>query len=323
MSFAGRVSRVDRSAAAVLTADGEVMTRLPRGMHLATGDFVTLEPEGDGWVVSAVAPRRTAITRADSDDGRGPQVLAANVDLVFVICGLDRPLRPGRIERSVVLAWESGAEPVLVLSKADLVEDMDAAAAEAAASCPGAEVHLTSAFTGLGLDDLAARLEGQRTATLLGESGAGKSTLVNALAGEEVLATGAVRFGDAKGRHTTTARQLIVLPGGGVLIDTPGLRQLGLWSGEEGLSAAFADVEALAGDCRFRDCAHQGEPGCAVAEAVAAGRLPERRLASYIKLRRELDHREGRRTEHERRAGERQASKMYRDIQRAKGRPRD
>ncbi|MGH8975601.1 MAG: ribosome small subunit-dependent GTPase A [Acidimicrobiia bacterium] len=315
-----RVARVDRSLAVVLTGAGEVAARVPRGLHVVTGDEVTLAPEGDAWVVSAVAPRRSAITRADSDGARAPQVLAANVDFVFVVCGLDRPLRPGRIERAVVLAWECGAEPVLVLTKADLAADPEGAAAEAAGACPGSAVHVTSASTGLGLDGLAARLGGHRTAALMGESGAGKSTLINALVGDEVLATGAVRAGDAKGRHTTTARHLILLPGGGALIDTPGLRQLGLWSGEDGLAAAFADVESLAAQCRFRDCAHTGEPACAVAEAVTDGRLPARRLAGYVKLRRELDLQEGRVAEHERRAAGRRGSLMVRDALRAKGR---
>ncbi|MGH8992910.1 MAG: ribosome small subunit-dependent GTPase A [Acidimicrobiia bacterium] len=315
-----RVARVDRHLAVVLTGAGEVVARVPKGLHVVTGDLVTVAPEDEGWVVSEVAPRASAITRADPDGARAPQVLAANVDLVFVVCGLDRPLRPGRIERSVVLAWESGAEPVLVLTKADLAPDPATAADEAAAACPGAPVHLTSAHTGLGLDELLARLEGGRTAALMGESGAGKSSLVNALTGEEILPTGAVRTGDAKGRHTTTTRHLVVLPGGGAIIDTPGLRQLGLWSGEEGLAAAFADVESLAAGCRFRDCAHEGEPGCAVAEAVENGNLPARRLAGYVKLRRELDHLEGVKAEHERRADGKRGSKMAREALRAKGR---
>ena len=154
----------------------------------------------------------------------------------------------------------------------------------------------------------------------MGESGAGESTLVNALAGEEVVATGAVRAGDSKGRHTTTGRHLIVLPGGGAIIDTPGLRQLGLWSGEEGLAAAFADVESLASGCRFRDCAHESEPGCAVVEAVADGRLAARRLEGYGKLRRELDQLEGRKAEHERRAEGKRGAKIVKEALRAKGR---
>ncbi|MGH9039499.1 MAG: ribosome small subunit-dependent GTPase A [Acidimicrobiia bacterium] len=319
MSFY-RVARVDRSLAVVLSDAGEVAARVPKGVHVVTGDEVAYGPEGDGWVITEVAPRRSAITRADADGARAPQVLAANVDLVFVVCGLDRPLRPGRIERSVVLAWECGAEPVLVLTKADLAADPEAAADEAAAAAPGAAVQLTSVRTGLGLEAVLAHLEGGRTAALLGESGAGKSSLVNALAGEELIATGAVRTGDSKGRHTTTARHLIVLPGGGAIIDTPGLRQMGLWSGEEGLAAAFADVESLASGCRFRDCAHESEPGCAVVEAVADGRLPARRLAGYVKLRRELDHLEGRKAEHERRAEGKRGARMVREALRTKGR---
>jgi ribosome biogenesis GTPase len=303
----GRVARVDRGACLVFTAAGS--ERSPGAPGLVTGDWVALS----GDVIAAVAPRRSAVTRADPS-GAGEQVLAANVDAVFVVHGLDRPLRPGRLERGFVLAWETGAEPVLVLTKSDLVADPDAAAAEATALAPGVPVHVTSAPNGLGLDGLLDTLDGRRTAALLGESGAGKSTLVNALAGAEVLPTAAVRAGDAKGRHTTTARHLVPLPEGGVLVDTPGLRQLGLWSGEAGLSATFADVEELAAACRFSDCAHGGEPGCAVAEALADGRLSPRRLAGYDKLQKELEHAEGRRAEHERRAEDRRFGRMYKQI---------
>jgi ribosome biogenesis GTPase len=321
-AVAGRVARVDRGACLVLTAAGT--ERSPGAPGLVTGDWVALS----GDAVAAVAPRRSAVTRADPS-GAGEQVLAANVDAVFIVHGLDRPLRPGRLERGFVLAWETGADPVLVLAKADLVADPEAAAAEATALAPGVPVHLTSAFTGLGLDGLLVELDGSnfgdtpgpghhgdtpgpgRTAALLGESGAGKSTLVNALVGAEVMPTAAVRAGDAKGRHTTTARHLVPLPGGGVLVDTPGLRQLGLWSGEAGLSATFADVEELAAACRFSDCAHGGEPGCAVAEALADGRLLPRRLAGYDKLQKELEHAEGRRAEHEKRAEDRRFGRMY------------
>jgi ribosome biogenesis GTPase / thiamine phosphate phosphatase len=315
-AVAGRVARVDRGACLVFTAAGS--ERSPGVPGLVTGDWVALS----GDVIAAVAPRRSAVTRADPS-GAGEQVLAANVDSVFIVHGLDRPLRPGRLERGFVLAWETGADPVLVLAKADLVADPAAAAAEAAALAPGVPVHLTSAFTGLGLDGLLSELDGShhgdtpgpgRTAALLGESGAGKSTLVNALVGAEVMPTAAVRSGDAKGRHTTTARHLVPLPDGGVLVDTPGLRQLGLWSGEAGLSATFADVEELAAACRFSDCAHGGEPGCAVAEALADGRLSPRRLAGYDKLQKELEHAEGRRAEHEKRAEDRRFGRMYKQI---------
>lgn len=307
----GRVARVDRGACMVLTAEGRVRSAGAPG--LVTGDWLALA----GDAVAAVAPRRSAVTRADPS-GAGEQVLAANVDAVFIVHGLDRPLRPGRLERGFVLAWETGADPVLVLAKADLVADPDAAAAEAISLAPGVPVHLTSAFTGLGLDGLLVELDGRRTAALLGESGAGKSTLVNALTGAEVMPTAPVRAKDAKGRHTTTARHLVPLPGGGVLVDTPGLRQLGLWSGEAGLSATFPDVEELAAACRFSDCAHTGEPGCAVAEALADGRLSPRRLAGYDKLQKELEHAEGRRAEHEKRAEDRRFGRMYKQTMQEK-----
>jgi ribosome biogenesis GTPase / thiamine phosphate phosphatase len=305
----GRVARADRGACLVLTADGSVHADVPRGLETppATGDWVALVDD----TVAAVAPRRGAIVRADPSGAGAPQVLAAHVDLVFVVHGLDRPLRPGRIERSLVLAWEAGVEPMVVVTKMDL-GDVGALLDELEAAAPGVAVHLTSATQGTGLDGLAAVLGGHRTAALLGESGAGKSTLVNLLAGGEVMATGAVRRGDAKGRHTTTARHLVPLPSGGVLLDTPGLRQLGLWSGEEGLAATFADIETLAAGCRFRDCAHTGEPGCAVAAAVADGRLSARRLAGFAKLRRELEHQAGVVSEHERREQGRQAQRAYR-----------
>ncbi len=309
-----RVARVDRGAVLVFTATGpcHLATRVP----VSTGDWVTLSALRDRIV--AVAPRRTVITRADPSRADG-QVLAANVEFVWVVAGLDRPVRPGRLERACVLAWETGAEPRLVLTKADLMDDPEAAATTAARLAPGVPVHLTSAVTGQGLDGLAGHLATGRTTVLLGESGAGKSTLVNALTGADLLATDAVRKGDAKGRHTTTARHLVPLPAGGVLIDTPGLRQLGLWSGGSGLVATFADIEELAGGCQFADCAHGPEPGCAVQAAIADERLPARRLAGYEKLRRELEHAEGVRSEHERRADDRRFGKMAKAVMKEKG----
>ena len=318
----GRVVRADRGRAClVLTAGGAAHATVPRrlGDEPVPGDWVALI---DGEVV-AVAPRRGAIARADPSGVGTAQVLAANVDLVFVVHGLDRPLRPGRVERSLVLAWDAGVEPVVVVTKADL-GDPESVLDELAAAAPGVAVHLTSALEGTGLDGVVAMLDGRRTAALLGESGAGKSTLVNRLAGDEVMATAPVRRGrgDAKGRHTTSARHLVPLPGGGMLLDTPGLRQLGLWAGEEGFAVAFADIEALAAGCRFRDCMHTGEPGCAVGAAVSDGRLPARRLAGFAKLQREIEHQAGVVSEHERRQRGRQAQRMYRQVKEAKRRER-
>jgi ribosome biogenesis GTPase len=224
--------------------------------------------------------RRTAVVRAGASRTSQAQVLAANVDTVAVAVSLADSLRLGRIERMLALAWESGATPVVVLTKADRCADP--------ASAPGVEVLVTSAVTGEGLDVLTAVLSG--TVVLLGPSGAGKSTLGNRLLGEALPATGAVRAGDGKGRHTTAWRELLPLPHGGVLLDTPGLRGVGLHDADDGLDQTFAEITELAQDCRFSDCAHTGEPGCAVPAAVEDGHLTRRRLDSYHRLRHENAH---------------------------------
>lgn len=283
----GRVARIDRGAALVVTASGTAHAQSSVEEPLATGDWVAVDP-GDGVVV-ALLPRRSAISRRGSSIDVVEQVLAANVDLVLLVHGLDRQLRLGRIERSLVMAWESGATPVVVLTKADVAEHVDATVGAVEAVAPGVDVVAVSATTGDGVDDVAARLQPNRTAVLLGESGGGKSTLVNRLVGTDVQATAEVRAGDHKGRHTTTARELIILPGGGIVIDTPGLRSVGVWEAEEGMARTYADIEDLGEQCRFRDCRHAGEPGCAVAAAVADGSLAADRLERYADLGRELD----------------------------------
>ena len=219
------------------------------------------------------------------------QVLAANVDLVMVVVAPGRDANPRRVERLLALAWESGAQPVVVLGRADLCPDWgtDVATelAGLAAVAPGVRVLALSCYTGQGVDEIAAMVAPGRTAVLLGSSGVGKSTLVNRLAGRDLLATGEIRD-DGKGRHTTTTRQLVVLAEGGLVIDTPGLRELGLWTGGSGAAAAFDDVAALAAECRFDDCRHQTEPGCAVLAALEDGRLPAERFSAWEKLQREL-----------------------------------
>ena len=251
-------------------------------------------PDGlDTPLIEAVLERSGAVTRHAPGRTSGVQVLAANIDVVFVTAPIAGPPNLRRIERELSLAWESGAVPVVVLTKADLCDDPESARAAVEAVAPGAEVLVTSAPAyagtrgGLGVAELLQRLSGHRTAVLIGPSGAGKSTLVNALLGEERQATREVRVSDGRGRHVTVARELIAVPGGGVLIDTPGLRELGLTGTEEGIGAAFPDVEEAALACRFRDCTHRDEPGCAVRAAVETGALPEERLASYHKLVRE------------------------------------
>jgi ribosome biogenesis GTPase len=293
-----RVVRSDRGSALIATEGGVVRakpaTRLLKSAKgaadlPAVGDWVTVlaREDLDVSLVEAVLERASAITRGDSGRTSDLQVLAANVDTVFVVHPIaDRPnLR--RIERELSLAWVAGAVPVVVLTKADLAANPEGARVAVQSVAPGSDVLLVNALAGEGVEPLFGFLAGNRTAVLIGPSGAGKSTLINALLGEQRQATRTVRVQDGRGRHTTVARELIQVPRGGVLIDTPGLRAVGLTGSEEGISSAFPDVDTAAASCRFRDCTHHDEPGCAVAAAVASGDLPPERLASYHKLVRE------------------------------------
>jgi len=290
----GRVIRVDRAALTVLTAAGEKRALVtPELAHdhdplkaPTVGDWVVLD---DGSVVH-VLPRRSTIVRGGAGSGDMPQLLAANVDKVCVVCSLEGRFRARRLERLLVLAWQSGVAPLVVLTKADLAEDA-AGAIEAAERLVGSgEVVGVSSVTGLGMEEMAEFLVPGSTVALLGPSGAGKSTLVNRLGrGALDLATGSTR-GDGKGRHTTTARELVRLACGALMIDTPGLRALSLWDADDAIGDAFGEIEELAAACRFSDCAHQAEPGCAVTEAIATGRLDVDRHASFEKLRREQRH---------------------------------
>jgi ribosome biogenesis GTPase len=254
------------------------------------GDWVALRLRDGGHraAVQAVLPRRTAFVRRAAGDRTVAQVLAANVDTVFLVMGLDGDFSPRRLERALVLAWESGAEPVVLLNKADLCPEVEARRAEIETVAAGVPVCVIAAKPGEGLDALAPWLAPGRAVALLGSSGVGKSTLVNRLLGREKQKTREVRASDQRGRHTTTHRELVVLPGGALLLDTPGLRELQLWSDGAGLEAAFEDVQALAARCRFTDCGHGSEPGCAVRPAVEEGRLAATRLASLQKLQAEL-----------------------------------
>ncbi len=261
----------------------------------AVGDWVAAEADAAAAgpaVIAAVLPRRTAFRRA-ADDGTisSEQVLASNADVALVVTGLDGDFNLRRLERYLAVAWSGGATPVVLLNKADAAADPEGARLAAGAVAPGVDVRLISAREGLGVPELARdHLRPGRTAVVLGSSGAGKSTLLNALLGEERAQTRAVREADARGRHTTTHRELHRLPGGGLLIDTPGIRALGVGGADDGLAPAFADVAELAASCRFADCRHDGEPGCEVRAAVAEGRLPADRLASHRKLEREAAH---------------------------------
>ncbi|MEU1497918.1 ribosome small subunit-dependent GTPase A [Streptomyces sp. NPDC005732] len=277
------------TADGVLRADTAFVTPHDPMRVVCTGDWVAVEPGGNPRYVRTYLPRRTAFVRSTSSKRSEGQILAANVDHAVVAVSLALELELGRIERFLALAWESGAQPVVVLTKADLVPDpvtLGHLVQDVETTAPGVAVIPVSATTGDGLDVLAAVLSGGTT-VLLGQSGAGKSTLANALIGEDVMDVRAARDVDGKGRHTTTTRNLLALPGGGVLIDTPGLRGVGLWDAESGVGQVFSEIEELAADCRFHDCAHVAEPGCAVLDAVDSGALPERRLDSYRKLLRE------------------------------------
>jgi ribosome biogenesis GTPase len=300
----GRVAVQHRGAWDVLAEPGELRCDVPgRLTHEAAttadlpvvGDWVAVDarPAEDAGTIRAVLPRRTKFSRKTAWQAAEEQVLCANVDVVFVVTSMNEDFNLRRLERYLTLAWESGAQPVIVLTKADLHPDAEAAVAEAESVAFGVPVHAVSVPQDVGLDDVRSHLGPGVTAVLLGSSGVGKSTLVNALAAEELLATQEIRD-DGRGRHTTTRRQLVLLPDGGVVIDTPGLRELQLWEAEEGLEEAFEDVVELETQCRFSDCRHETEPGCAIQAALADGRLSQERWDSFRKLERELEHLERR-----------------------------
>jgi len=291
-TLVGRVGRVDRGRFQLLTAEGAISISTSGVSPVCVGDWCAASGTSDSpghedtYTLLAVLPRRTALVRQSSGSRIESQALAANIDTVMVVIPLDRPVSRRQIERFLALAWDSGAQPILVLTKADLVdaEMVTAALAEVTAVSGDLSVLVASVVTGAGMDEVAAHVQSGLTVALLGTSGSGKSTLVNALMGSDVVQTGEVRDADNKGRHTTTWRELVIVPTGGALIDTPGLRELGMWVDEEGIDAVFNDVTDLAALCRFNDCAHVSEPGCAVLAAIANGDLAADRLDSHRKL---------------------------------------
>jgi ribosome biogenesis GTPase len=295
--IAGRIAAEHKHIYRVYIEQGELLAAVSGKMRYeasgrrdfpAVGDWVVLSPTGEGKAtIQAVLPRQSKFSRQTAGTTVEEQVIAANIDTVFLVAALNNDFNLRRLERYLTLAWESGANPVIILSKADLCNDINQKVLAIENIAPGVPVHVTSSQSGTGITELASHLRKGRTAALLGSSGAGKSTLINCLCGREAQKTAEIRQSDDRGRHTTTYRELIILPGGGLIIDTPGMRELQLWGTCEGLQS-FADISLLASQCRFKDCRHEGEPGCAVKAALENGRLDYDRYGNYRKLQKEL-----------------------------------
>lgn len=329
---AARVAREDRERYRLLCEHGELSGEVtgkfrgvagPREDFPAVGDWVAAEViTGEAKaLIHAVLPRRTVFRRTAAGGTSGTQIVAANVDTVFLVSGLDNDFNPRRIERYLTLAYDSGAQPVVVLNKADLSPDIESQIAETEGIALGAPVCAVSALDGEGVEALRPYIRGCNTVAFLGSSGVGKSTLINALAGVEHMATGVVREDDSRGRHTTTHRQLIVLREGGILIDTPGMRELQLTGNAESLGQSFSDVETLTKVCRFSDCTHRSEPGCAITEAIKKGELDPKRLDAYRKLKREIAYIERRQSgtvPYEERQRAKALNRMYRRFTKEK-----
>ena len=294
-----RVISQERGSWRVIHAGGEQIAQLSGRFRFdaaaeeypTVGDFVMLEADdaGSPALIRALLPRKSVFLRRAAGDALRAQAVAANVDIAFICMSLNQNFNLRRLERYLAAAWESGAMPAVLLTKADLCADTSQKRAEAAEVAAGVDVMCVSALEADGCDAVRAYLAPGRTIALIGSSGVGKSTLTNCLLGEAQLVTGGIR-GDGRGRHTTTRRELMLLPGGGCIIDTPGMRELGMWDAADGLERAFADIDALAQGCRFRNCSHNTEPGCAVRAAVAAGQLSAARLQSWRKLQAENAH---------------------------------
>jgi len=298
---AGRVALEHKNFYRVYTQDGEVLAELSgklrheavnRSDLPAVGDWVVIRsrPEGGRVMIHAVLPRRTSFARKTAGSRTEEQIVGTNVDTVFLVTSLNHDLSLRRIERYLVIAWESGANPIIILSKSDLCDRVADAVDEVQTVARGVPVHAISVVTGDELDDVAQYFERGQTGALLGSSGVGKSSLINYLAGAERLKVQTVREHDDRGRHTTTHRELVLLPGGGLVLDTPGMRELQLWDGDESLQLVFDDIEELAGRCFFSNCRHQDEPRCVVREALATGTIDAGRYESYEKLQKELKY---------------------------------
>src|SRR3954471_1643666 len=289
----GRVVAEDRGLYLIASRGGEVRAAVSGRFRFdagtdpaafpAVGDWVALDVREDGGTIHALLPRRTAFSRLAAGLETYQQVVGANVDVVFVVTSLNRDFNVRRLERYVAAVWESGARPIVILSKADLADDLDGQRLAAESSAPGVPIIVESAIDGTGIEEARAHLAPGRTVAVVGSSGVGKSTLINALAGRDLQAVSEVRLDDARGRHTTTRRHLLVLDGGGLILDTPGMREFALLD-DAGLATSFADVETAATSCRFSDCAHRSEPGCGVRAAIDSGELDAGRFEAFEKL---------------------------------------
>ncbi len=294
-----RIIRQDRTGCVVLCEAGRLAASVAGKFYLAglkdmvptVGDWVVIENRlgENATIIQELLPRKTKFSRKVAGERSDEQVVAANVDTVFLVSGLDKEFSIRRMERYLTLAWDSDALPVIVLNKADLCNDVDEKLSQVESIALGVDIYFVSAKQGTGTDKLRKYLSEGKTCTFLGSSGVGKSTLVNQLLGEERMKTGEIRFDDSHGRHVTSHRELVFVPGGGMIIDTPGMRELQLLGTDETLQGAFQDIEELATQCRFRNCRHQSEPGCAVRQALENGEMDERRYLSYLKLKRELE----------------------------------
>ncbi|MCB2230409.1 ribosome small subunit-dependent GTPase A [bacterium] len=332
-SLPARVARQDKHRYLLLTTEGELAGQTTGRMRHESeieedlpvvGDWVVIEPRRSeqAATILSILPRRSSFRRSVITTRKGrarPQVLASNIDTAFLVSGLDGNFNPRRIERFVLLAYESGAVPVIVLNKCDLCDDIDTAIAEIEAVAIGVDIHAVSAAEGDGIENLRPYCATGQTVAFLGSSGVGKSTLINALLGEDRLKTTEVRLVDSKGRHTTTAREMIVMPDGGILIDTPGMRGLLVWSDGSGLEPTFGEIEALAVQCKFSDCQHETEPGCAVRAALKSGELDEKRFENWRKLQKEIRYLERRQNVSaalEEKAKWKKIAKLQREIER-------
>lgn len=322
---AGRVVSEHKNMYRVKTAEKELFAKVSGKMiHLASGraDYpavgdwaVITENSVDGIsTIHAILPRKSKFSRKAAGNTSTEQIVAANIDVIFLVNALNKDFNTRRIERYLTLAWESGASPVIVLSKADLCDTTDLKKAQMDAVAPGVPVHCISCYIKSGLDDLNKYFKPGRTTALLGSSGAGKSTLINCLTGQDVQLVREVRNGDDRGRHTTTCRELIILPGGGLIIDTPGMRELQLWNSDEGLHYAFDDIDLLARHCRFNNCSHTTEPGCAVQHAISQGNLVRERYDNFIKLQKETEYLSRKQNIHEQLAYKNKWKKIHKEL---------